>query len=156
MEGLSKAEKNRRVKEKRTLERTTNREKVLLQEKLYRQKNRKIINARHKKWRTENPEKYAAARARYRKDSKDVVYANNAERRAKKFKATIPMQQAEKEGIKELYKIAIDAKKTTGYSWEVDHIIPLSKGGFHKLTNLQVVPATWNREKNNRNSDTYW
>ena len=156
MEGLSKAEKNRRVKEKRTLERTTNREKVLLQEKLYRQKNRKIINARHKKWRTENPEKYAAARARYRKDSKDVVYANNAERRAKKFKATIPMQQAEKEGIKELYKVAINAKKTTGYNWEVDHIVPLSKGGLHKLSNLQVVPAEWNAKKNNLNSDTYW
>lgn len=153
MEGLSKKEI---AKEKRRLHRETNREQVLLQEKLYRQKNRDKINARHKKWRTENPEKYAVARARYRRESKDVVYANNAERRAKKFKATIPMQQAEKEEIKELYKIAVDAKKTTGYEWQVDHIIPLSKGGLHKLSNLQVVPAEWNAKKNNLNCDTYW
>jgi 5-methylcytosine-specific restriction endonuclease McrA len=156
MEMLTKAEKKQRAKERRTLNRINNREEVLLKEKLYREKNKEIINARHRKWRLENPEKYAEARARYRKKRKNIVYANNAERRARKFRATIPMKKEEKEKIAEIYKIAIDAKKTTGYDWEVDHIVPLSKGGLHKLSNLQVVPAEWNAKKNNLNSEKYW
>ena len=153
---LSKLERKRIAKEKRSLNRIKNKEEVLLKEKLYRQKNREKINATHRKWRLENPERYAEARARYRKKRKDVVYANNAERRARKFRATIPMTKEEKEKIIEIYQISIDAKKTTVYDWEVDHIIPLSKGGLHKLSNLQVVPAEWNAKKNNLNFEKYW
>lgn len=34
--------------------------------------------------------------------------------------------------------------------WEVDHIIPLSKGGKHHENNLQYLPALENRSKGNR------
>ena len=58
--------------------------------------------------------------------------------------------------INNIYQTARDATINTGYAWEVDHIVPLSKGGLHTLNNLQVVPATWNRSKNNKNCDRYW
>lgn len=36
---------------------------------------------------------------------------------------------------------------TTGIKWSIDHIIPISKGGTHVHTNIQVVPLLWNQMK---------
>ena len=40
------------------------------------------------------------------------------------------------------------AKCPDGY--EVDHIIPISKGGLHSLSNLQYLPRLENRKKSNK------
>ena len=37
-----------------------------------------------------------------------------------------------------------------GKSWEVDHVIPLSKGGKHHPDNLQIIPMEENRRKYNK------
>lgn len=34
--------------------------------------------------------------------------------------------------------------------WEVDHIIPLSKGGLHEPGNLQVITRKANRDKGDK------
>ena len=34
--------------------------------------------------------------------------------------------------------------------YEVDHIIPISKGGLHSLTNLQYLTKSENRRKSNK------
>ena len=34
--------------------------------------------------------------------------------------------------------------------WEVDHIIPISKGGLHTLENLQYLPMSENRSKGSK------
>ncbi len=47
----------------------------------------------------------------------------------------------------------------TGLKWELDHIIPLNHkeaSGLHNGFNLQVVPASWNYKKGNRNMDSFW
>lgn len=45
--------------------------------------------------------------------------------------------------IKEFYK-------NCPIGYEVDHIIPLSKGGLHTLSNLQYLTVTENRKKSNK------
>ena len=40
-------------------------------------------------------------------------------------------------------------------SFQVDHTIPLSKGGLHHPSNLQIVPSGWNRRKGSRHSDRW-
>lgn len=61
--------------------------------------------------------------------------------RAKKYRTLDPT--ANKQKIKEIY---INCPK--GY--EVDHILPLSKGGKHHENNLQYLTILENRKKNNR------
>jgi len=38
----------------------------------------------------------------------------------------------------------------TGYPWHIDHMIPLSRGGLHCATNVQVIPARLNLWKRDR------
>ena len=108
------------------------------------------------KYRLANKEKIVFKSAKYAAENKERFANKSANRRAMKFGATIYMTKEDKAKVVELYTIARDATKLFGYDWEVDHIVPLTKGGLHKLSNLQVVPMSWNRSKNNRNCDTYW
>jgi hypothetical protein len=109
-----------------------------------------------KAWGANNKERYEATSKLWRDKNSSKLKANASNYRAKKFNATIYMTNNDKLKIEELYSIANNARLTTGYDWDVDHIIPLNKGGLHKLSNLQVVPASWNRAKGDRNSDVYW
>jgi hypothetical protein len=55
--------------------------------------------------------------------------------------------------IAQAYELAALRTKMFGFQWEVDHAIPLQGkkvSGLHVPTNLQVIPATMNRQKNNR------
>lgn len=61
--------------------------------------------------------------------------------RQKKYRCIAP--DADREIIKEIYRLC-----PPGY--EVDHIIPLSKGGLHHQDNLQYLPRAENRKKGNK------
>ena len=130
-------------------------------------RNKKSIGEKSKSYRLANKEKVKTIQAdwykrnkeevkEYRQLNKHTVNAKNAEYRARKFRATIPTTKDVKAKIDELYVIASDSTKLFGYEWVVDHIVPLNRGGLHKLSNLQVVPASWNCAKGDRNSDVYW
>lgn len=62
---------------------------------------------------------------------------------AKKKANSPPVSDEEKELIKEFY-----ANCPKGY--EVDHIYPISKGGWHVLSNLQYLPMSENRRKQDK------
>jgi len=59
------------------------------------------------------------------------------------FINAVTAPDADKDKIKQIYLNCPD-----GY--EVDHIIPLSKGGKHHEDNLQYLTLSENRKKNNR------
>jgi 5-methylcytosine-specific restriction endonuclease McrA len=65
----------------------------------------------------------------------------NAKYRASKYAQTPP--NVDRKAIQEFY-----ANCPKGY--EVDHIIPISKGGLHDISNLQYLTITENRRKNNK------
>ena len=43
------------------------------------------------------------------------------------------------DAVEQFYKEARRLSKKTGIPYEVDHIIPLARGGLHCQTNLQVI-----------------
>lgn len=76
--------------------------------------------------------------------------ARDARRRALQKQAT-PLW-ANSFFISEIYHLAKLRSKATGFSWHVDHIIPLNGKhvcGLHLETNLQVIPASVNLSKGN-------
>jgi len=126
-----------------------------------KKRERYIVNKDHelmvkRNYYISNKDRVAAYNYKWKQLNKARENANLANYRATKFRATVYMSPAMKRKLAEVYQIAQEASITTGYDWHVDHIVPLSKGGLHTLNNLQVVPATWNLEKNNNNCDRYW
>lgn len=89
-------------------------------------------------------------RRNYREKYPEKAAAHCAKRRANKLKATPPW--ADEELISEFYKEAAERFKETSIRHHVDHVIPLQHPlvcGLHVHTNLQVMPAQENIEKNN-------
>lgn len=109
------------------------------QTRLWRDKNKAKIEATSKEWRKRNPERAriisvkAAMKRMMRKRGLLFEYVNRAE---------IYKEQA---GICALCGLSMTTSK-----YEIDHIIPLSKGGPHIRSNLQATHVTCNRKKYNK------
>jgi len=58
----------------------------------------------------------------------------------------------EKQLMKQFYKYRIRLQNKLNIKFEVDHIVPLSLGGLHHPSNLQVVPKIWNAKKGYNNT----
>ena len=94
--------------------------------------------------------------------------ANKIGRKASSLKYTYKRRRAQEKCLQtewdifvfeEAFKLAALREQVTGIKWHVDHIIPM----FHKQVcglnvaeNIQVVPASWNVRKGNRNMDKYF
>ena len=60
---------------------------------------------------------------------------------------TPQMNDAEKAKLAQFYRVARLLSKRYGVAFDVDHVIPLSKGGAHHPSNLQILTASANRSK---------
>jgi 5-methylcytosine-specific restriction endonuclease McrA len=109
----------------------------------YRENNKERDVIRVAKWQKNNREKYMVYNAKWQRDNSDKCNAYKAKRRAKKLNQTPDLTQEEKHQIELIYK----KSQELGQDWQVDHIIPLSKGGLHHPDNLQVVTKRYNLEK---------
>jgi len=61
-------------------------------------------------------------------------------------KYNLDLTQDEKQRVIDIYTRA----KELGIDYQVDHIIPLSRGGLHHPDNLQIVLKSYNLQKNNK------
>ena len=132
------------------------------------QANKERMKSKRRENNAKNPEKVRASLAAYRSAHKDKIRgiqtkyreANSAyyvekcaERYAKKTRATPAW--ANRFFIQEIYRLAELRTKMLGYSWHVDHIVPLRSKivcGLHVEHNLQVIPGVENMKKHN----SYW
>lgn len=107
--------------------------------------------ARHSAYRKEyyaaNREKLKEYSKAYSKDNNHRHAATSALRRARTKEngvATCPDEKAE---IAALYHEAALLTEITGIEHQVDHIIPIAKGGGHRRYNLQILTKEENLKK---------
>lgn len=115
---------------------------------------------------SENPEKYRARNAvnnaanrernraycvAWRKGNPAAAVRHTAARRARKA-AAIPADFSDFDAfvIEEAAAACKRREAMHGERFEVDHMIPLVRGGLHCATNLQVIPARLNRSKSGK------
>jgi hypothetical protein len=105
----------------------------------WQDKNREHVNFYNDSWRKNNPEQHAA---------------RQAERRARKNKATPNwLSEDQRKATKDIYKLSKKLERLFGVKYHVDHIVPL-KGenicGLHVPWNLQILEASLNLRKSNK------
>lgn len=129
-------------------------------EKKYRTNNPDAVRAKGRRWRQANPER--------QRENNRTWYANNRERRdalAREWKAANPhkvsgyVQQHRALKAGAIFGDVDWAAAQTGYTVcylcgeplsgdiDVDHVIPLSRGGAHSMENLRPTHASCNRSK---------
>ena len=97
-----------------------------------------------------NREKANINNKKYKKTDKGKI-ANRmykAKKRARIYELTVKLTAGQNNEVRSIYAKAKNMR-SNGENVEVDHIIPLSRGGVHTPENLQILPALENRRKNN-------
>ena len=109
----------------------------------YRTKDK--IATRVKRWRVANYDKY---QQQWLKSDKTSNNARQAKRRAQRLNQTPP--DADLQRIEDIYEKCRLLTEITSVSHEVDHRIPIVKGGLHHQDNLQIITKAANRTKGGR------
>ena len=134
----------------------------------YYVENREAILQACAKYRAENPEAIAECQAKHYAENREAILQARAE-----WHEANPQTMGLKDAVKrstlsenELFDGAprefVRAEtrfdyilrnllsEKTGVEYHVDHIVPLDKGGTHRLENLRSIPASLNRSKHNK------
>jgi hypothetical protein len=131
-----------------------NKSKIAEYQRQYRAEDREAHRARAAKWAADNKAKVSAQQARWRESNPDAVRAQKVARRARKLHAKPPwFGELDELVMREAADLAARRASITGFSWQIDHIIPLqgvTVCGLHVGNNVQVIPATANRAKSNK------
>lgn len=142
------------TKERKKYSELTERQKELSRARgrRYYARNKDCINKKHR----ETPVSPARRKAKvlWEKTKKGRLY--RAIVRVKRRSLQKKLTELDKFCLAEAYRLCKLREKHTNMKWEIDHIIPVSKGGTNKYNNIQVVPAVWNRRKYNTNTDRFF
>jgi len=123
-----------------------NRERANKVEALRRQRlGKKHIQAVQKRAMAKKPEYY---RKLGRKRAREYHYRRDCK--------THKLSVEDKEHMRVIYKQSRRVNECLQtHVFDVDHITPLNRKGLHEPTNLQLAPASWNRSKQDKNSDLW-
>ena len=142
------------TKERKKYSELTERQKELSRARgrRYYARNKDHINKKHR----ETPISPARKRAKalWEKTQKGKLYRAVARIKRKTLRRNL--SELDKFCLAEAYRLCKLREKYTKMKWEIDHIVPVSKGGTNKYHNIQVVPAVWNRRKYNTNTDKFF
>lgn len=117
---------------------------------------KEVAKVRSAEWRRNNPNHAGAkaAKRKWKQDNPAKVRADTVKRRTAKMKRTPPWLTTEELWlIEQAYELAALRTKLFGFTWHVDHALPLQGkfvSGLHVPENLQVIPGIENVRKANR------
>lgn len=140
---------SRRAKIKEWTEKNKDRARKLIAD--WKAKNIAHYKAVQLEWRKRTKERRAQVAREYGRLNKAKLNAATARRAARKRNQLHPdLNRAHERG---LFLLAAELTRRTGIEHHVDHIIPLSRGGWHHQDNLQVLPISANLAKG---TDPFW
>lgn len=116
-----------------------------------RQKKKELTSS----WRIKNKDRFDKTQKAWRKSNSHIISFHSAKRRKLVESSFVMLHKNQEEIIKTIYKTSSRIGKCIGIPHDVDHRIPLSRGGFHVHTNLQILPATINRRKYNKMPEAF-
>lgn len=124
-----------------------NKEYCLQKNREWRKKNKRRHIANAIKWNQRNREKHQISVKKWESRNPQKKTEARALRRARQAAATPNLDGDQAAIMATLYDSAKRVSEKTGIPHEVDHIVPLAKGGMHHPCNLQILPRSINRKK---------
>jgi hypothetical protein len=113
--------------------------------------NREHVRAEAAKWREKNAARLKQLNAAYRANNKERCVAHGANRRARVRGAEGQVSPDIIEKLLVLQRgMCPCCKKPLGKDFHLDHIIPLIEGGTNKDSNMQLLRAKCNLQKNKK------
>lgn len=116
--------------------------------KAYREMHKAAISKDKKLYYKKHADKLKSDRKIYRKTHSEKVNALASKRYSNEKNQLHPERNDKL--IQCIFGISTRISKCLQFDYEVDHIIPLSKGGWHHEENLQVISMRLNVRKNNK------
>lgn len=131
--------------------REQNRQRILAEREAKRQRKRDADRERKSVARARAPDVFKAKAAAWRARNPDKCRAHSSTRRAR-LRSAVPATFGDFDAfvIEEAHAACRRRAAMTGYAWEVDHLVPLSRGGGHRFDNIQSIPAWLNQSKHAR------
>jgi 5-methylcytosine-specific restriction endonuclease McrA len=114
----------------------SNSERVAGSKRDYYERKREDVISRSKKWAEENAEKVKSAKANNRRKRRAAKYASDSHFTAEEFDALCSG-----------YGYACLCCGVSDRILEADHVVPLTKGGFDDICNIQPLCGECNRRK---------
>tara|TARA_R110000868_G_scaffold410844_1_gene700436 strand:- start:45 stop:479 length:435 start_codon:yes stop_codon:yes gene_type:complete len=124
----------------------------------WNEENREREALRARAWRANNPDTYKRAVKAWRDKNMLTYRAYMAKKEmdrnvAKQHRTPAWLTKDDHWLMSQAYELAALRSEMFGFSWHVDHIVPLRGervSGLHVPWNLQVIPGTENRAKSNK------
>lgn len=132
-----------------------NRDWIKEQDAEYRRNNRELLRARQREWRKENPESNAQIHSRWKKANRAKVNAATHRRRARLAGCSGEWTAREWEDLKAAcgHTCLCCGRCEPEIKLTVDHVIPVSRGGDNKVTNIQPLCKSCNSAKHTLDAD---
>jgi 5-methylcytosine-specific restriction endonuclease McrA len=119
---------------------------------------RKASNARcmeriirnSREWAAKNRERSREIKSKWRIANPDQTNKLAAKRRSRRRNALLMLHRDQEQIINTIYDCSRRVSKCLNIPHEVDHIIPISRGGYHIHTNMQIIPMRLNRSKSDK------
>lgn len=108
------------------------------------------VKRNSKKWAENNREKSRAIKTKWRLANPDKTNKLAAKRRSRKRNAILMLHRDQEQIINSIYDCSRRVSECIKIPHEVDHIVPISRGGYHIHTNMQVIPMRLNRSKSDK------
>ena len=126
--------------------------------RMYYEENKEFVLEARKEYYENNKEEIARKRKEYYTENKGMFIAAAQNRQRSMQIAYAALTKEEKEIVNYIYKRAAQLQSEYGIEMHVDHIVPLSKGGKHHPSNLQILSASDNRAKKDKSGweDKAW
>jgi 5-methylcytosine-specific restriction endonuclease McrA len=118
--------------------------------KNWRNNNLEKAREKSRNWNCKNKERVKKNSKEWRSKNKHIINFHSNKRRKTIQNACLMLHKDQENIIKTIYETSSRIGECLEIPHHVDHIVPLSKGGFHVHTNMQILPARTNRIKNNK------
>lgn len=122
-----------------------NREYIKIRAKEYHRNNLEKRRLKNKEWREANKESLRRKALIWQSKNKHIIRHFSNIRIAKKHNRIHP--DLDKSACVKLHAKCLEMEKNTGIRYDLDHIIPISYGGWHHQDNLQILPESVNASK---------